>query len=441
MSQSARLGAFILGALLILAFVIFRIGDKDFLFSSTYRLQAPFDNVAGLGNGSEVRLGGVRVGIVEMIQMPREAGGRVVVIMDLESSTQRLIRKDSVVAIQTEGLLGSKYVTISPGSPDAAEVKEGDTLRSEAPLDFSDLLKKTEGLLVSGQGILNNVEAVSTDMKSITAKIDRGEGTAGALINNREIYNQALEVVTDTRETVAQAKVRVTALLNNLEAASADMKSVTGKIDRGEGTAGALINNREIYDQARNTVADTREIVEQAKVGVVAFQENMEALKRNWLLRGFFRNRGYEDPSELTKHALEELPQRPVLQAFEFPAKDLFDKPDNAKLKNEKRLDRVGDFLEKTPYELVLVEASAGLKGETEDNLVLTQARALVIREYLVKHFNIDDTRVKTLGRGEDEQIRNDPSGRIEISVYSDRAGRTEGEARKEVSSIQPAKE
>ena len=58
MSRVARLGAFIFGALLILTFIVFRIGDKDFLFSTTYRLQAPFDNVAGLGNGAEVRLGG-----------------------------------------------------------------------------------------------------------------------------------------------------------------------------------------------------------------------------------------------------------------------------------------------------------------------------------------------------------------------------------------------
>jgi phospholipid/cholesterol/gamma-HCH transport system substrate-binding protein len=376
MSRVARLGAFIFGALLILTFVVFRIGDKDFLFSSTYHLQAPFDNVAGLGNGSDVRLGGVRVGTVEMIQMPQTAGGRVVVVMNLESSTRKLIRKDSVVAIQTEGLLGSKYVTISSGSPNAAEVKEGDTLQSQPPLDFSDLLKKTDSLLVSTQDVLNNVEAASADMKSITGKIDRGEGTAGALINNREIYNQAREAVTDTRKTV-----------------------------------------------------------EQAKVGATAFQENMQALKNNWFFRGFFKNRGYQDPAELTKHAVKELPQQPVLETFAFPAKDLFDKPDNAKLKSEKRLNRVGNFLEKTPYELVVVAASVGLKGETEGNLVLTQARAMVIREYLVEHFNIDDTRIKTLGRGEDEQTRDDASG-IEIIVYSSGAP-TEGQSRKKVSSIQ----
>src|SRR5689334_5542065 len=88
MSRVARLGAFIFGALLILTFIVFRIGDKDFPFSRTYRLQAPFDNVAGLGNGAEVRLGGVRVGTVDFIQLPSHAGDKVLVVMKLESSTR-----------------------------------------------------------------------------------------------------------------------------------------------------------------------------------------------------------------------------------------------------------------------------------------------------------------------------------------------------------------
>ncbi|MGH9428129.1 MAG: MlaD family protein [Terriglobia bacterium] len=107
MSRVARLGAFIFGALLILTFIVFRIGDKDFLFSTTYRLQSPFDNVAGLGNGAEVRLGGVRVGTVDFIKLPGHAGEKVLVVMKLESSTRKLIRKNSVVAIETEGLLGT----------------------------------------------------------------------------------------------------------------------------------------------------------------------------------------------------------------------------------------------------------------------------------------------------------------------------------------------
>ncbi|HET6961791.1 MAG TPA: MlaD family protein, partial [Terriglobia bacterium] len=359
MSRVARLGAFIFGALLILTFIVFRIGDKDFLFSTTYRLQAPFDNVAGLGNGAEVRLGGVRVGTVDFIQLPGHAGEKVLDVMNLESSTRKLIRKNSVVAIETEGLLGSKYVAIMTGSQEAPTVEDGDTLKSQPPLEFADLIRKTDVILDSTQSALNNVNGATADMRSITSKIDRGQGTAGALINNREIYN--------------------------------DMRS---------------------------TVADTRETVNQAKAGMTSFQENMQALKSNWFLRGFFKNRGYQDSAELTKYAIAKLPDRPFSNRFEIGANDLFAKPDAAKLKNEKVLNEIGVRLERTPYDLIVVAGYSGLRGETEENLVLTQARAMVVRQHLTEHFKIDDQRIKTIGMGEDPATPDKRAARVAIIVY-----------------------
>jgi len=359
MSRVARLGAFIFGALLILTFVVFRIGDKDFLFSKTYRLRAPFDNVAGLGNGAEVRLGGVRVGTVDFIQLPGHAGEKVLVVMKLESSTRKLIRKNSVVAIETEGLLGSKYATIVGGSQEAPTVEDGDTLQSQPPLEFADLIRKTDVILDSTHSALRNVNDATADMRSITTKIDQGQGTAGALINNREIYN--------------------------------DM---------------------------RTTVADTRETVNQAKAGMTSFQENMQALKSNWFLRGFFKKRGYQDSAELTKYAIPKLPDRPFSNRFEIGAKDLFDKPDTAKLKNEKVLNQIGVRLEHMSYDLIAVAAYSGVRGETAENLVLTQARAMVVRQHLAEHFKIDDQRIKTIGMGEDTANPDQQAARVAIIVY-----------------------
>src|SRR5262249_46075785 len=152
---------------------------------------------------------------------------------------------------------------------------------------------------------------------------------------------------------------------------------------------------REIYNEMRSTVADTRDTVSQAKVGVTAFQENMQALKSNWLLRGFFKNRGYKDSTELTKHAIAKLPDRAVSNRYVIGDDDLFDKPDNAKLKSEKALKKIGSLLEHGSYDLAVVAAYAGVQGDAEENLTLTQARALVVREYLVDHFKVDDRKIK----------------------------------------------
>jgi outer membrane protein OmpA-like peptidoglycan-associated protein len=86
----------------------------------------------------------------------------------------------------------------------------------------------------------------------------------------------------------------------------------------------------------------------------------------------------------------------------------------------QQSLDEVGKFLEANPFELVVIAAYKGLKGDAEENLKLTQARAMVIREYLVSRFRIDDGRIKTRGMGEDRSAEPTSASRIEILVYAD---------------------
>src|SRR5580693_3467427 len=103
MSRTFRLGAFIVGTLLILAAGVFLIGDKEFLFSSTFLLKAEFKNVAGLTAGADVRVGGLREGTVQRIELPGRPEEKVTVVMKMHDSTGDIIRKDSVATIKTEG--------------------------------------------------------------------------------------------------------------------------------------------------------------------------------------------------------------------------------------------------------------------------------------------------------------------------------------------------
>src|SRR5260370_21817697 len=104
MSRAFRLGLFIVATLLILAGGIFWIGSKQFLFTSTYRLNAEFPNVAGLGDGAEVRVGGIHQGTVKRIELPARPDRRVRVLMELRAPTRNVVKKDSVAAIRSEGL-------------------------------------------------------------------------------------------------------------------------------------------------------------------------------------------------------------------------------------------------------------------------------------------------------------------------------------------------
>jgi phospholipid/cholesterol/gamma-HCH transport system substrate-binding protein len=340
MTQAFRLGLFIVATLLILAVGIFVIGNNQLRFQPTYRLKAEFQNVKGLSEGGDVRVGGIHNGTVKQIDLPSQPDGKVTVVMDLESGTRDVVKKDSTAAIKSEGLLGDKYVEVSFGSKDAQRLKNGDTIESERPLDISDLIKKTDQILDTAQGAVQNVEGAADNLESISSKVDQGKGTVGALVNDKKLYQQVNE-------------------------------------------------------------------------GATAFQENMEALKHNFFLRGFFNKRGYEDSTELTKHQIERLPAGSPIKTFVYDARKVFDKPDAAKMKNEKVLNEGGKFLEANSFGEAVVEASTGLEGDSEKDRVLTEARAMVVREYLVNNFRLDDTRIKTLPVGKSEE-----GAHVKIIVY-----------------------
>ena len=343
MSKEFRLGLFIVVTLAVLGAGVFLIGSKESLFRSTYRLKAQFQNVSGLIDGADVRVGGIHKGTVRSIQLPRRPDEKLTVVMDLENATRDVIKKDSVASIKSEGLLGDKYLEISFGSAEVGKVQDGDTIDTAAPLDISDLITKTNTILDSAKDTMQNVDAIST-------KINSGQGTMGALVNDKKIYQQ-------------------------VNAAT-----------------------------------------EQAKAGATEFQENMEALKHNFLLKGFFKKRGYEDSEDLTKHQIAKLPPEQNAKTFEYDGKQIFDKVDSAKLKNDKTLNDAGAFLQSGAFGLAVVVASTGMRGDAEKDKQLSDARAAVVRDYLTKNFKFDDTKLKTLGVGKAPDSGDD--GKVEILVY-----------------------
>src|SRR5580698_6990594 len=360
MSRAARLGAFIIATLAILVAGIFIIGGKQYLFSSTYQLKAQFDNVEGLDAGGDVRVGGVHSGTVSSIVLPHKPGEKVTVIMDLGNSTHEIIKQDSVASIETEGLLGNLFLAISFGSAGTAGVRDGDTIASLPPLEMAQLLNKMSGILDSSQQAIHNATQATANLSSISAKIDGGQGTAGALVNDKQLYS-------------------------NLEQ-----------------TTGAM-----------------RDTMVQAEAGVTDFQENMEAMKHNFFLRGYFKSRGYEDSAELAKNEIDRLPQSTAIKDFTYSSKQLFDKQDSAKLKNQKSLNACGEFLANNQFAFAVVAVSAGMEGDTQKDLVLTQARAMVVREYLVEKFGFDDSQLRTLGMGKQADANSDTGwGTVQIFIY-----------------------
>ena len=157
----------------------------------------------------------------------------------------------------------------------------------------------------------------------------------------------------------------------------------------------------------------------QAQTGVSDFQENMEAMKHNFLLSGYFKNRGYDDAAELSANQISGLPKGEPEKAFTYTAKQLFDRQDSAKLKNHKSLNAGGEFLAQNQFGFAVVVVSTGMEGDTQKDLLLTEARAMVIRKYLVENFGFDDGLLKTLGMGKQTDANPDAGwGTVQILIY-----------------------
>ena len=206
MSRTARLGAFMLTSLAILALGIFIIGDKKYLFTSTYSLRAKFTNVAGLSTGADVRVGGVHTGTVTALELPHKAGDQITVLMQLNSSTHEIIKRDSTASIETEGLLGNQYVALSFGSAGQADVQDGEIIQSLPPLEMSALMVKANGLLDVSHVALDNIARTTANLNSISTKMDNGSGTVGALVNDRKLYNNLEQTSSIAKNTVAAAE-------------------------------------------------------------------------------------------------------------------------------------------------------------------------------------------------------------------------------------------
>ena len=113
------------------------------------------------------------------------------------------------------------------------------------------------------------------------------------------------------------------------------------------------------------------------------------------------------------------MPQGTPTKQFTYSAKQLFDKQDSAKLKNQKSLTAGGEFLANNQFGFAVVVVSAGMEGDTQKDLVLTEARAMVVREYLVENFGFDDSQLRTLGMGKQTDAKSDAGwGTVQIFIY-----------------------
>jgi len=303
--EGARLGIFVFLGTVLIVVAILLIGNQDSLFQNTITVKTYFEKVEGLKTGSPVRLSGYDIGSVSDISLSNDTSGNVLVKLRIEKNVQHFIRLNSVATIETEGLVGKKVVSITPGSTKYEVIKDGGIIEAKNPVNIQEIIAES-------QGAIANLRKMSENFAEITTKVNEGQGTVGKIFNDDELYysavdltksaDRSLDAITNRMEEVSNYIVDLgkglNEIMHNVDSAVVDIKQVAAKVNGGKGALGALIADESLYDSVKTIINDAMKTAEFAKLGAAKFSENMEALKHNWLFKSYFEERGYWDRIE-----------------------------------------------------------------------------------------------------------------------------------------------
>ncbi len=427
-ARAIGVGAFVLGGVLLFSVALFLVGNRRMLFADTFTTYAEFKSISGIEVGSAVRVAGMAAGEVKDIEVPRSPDRRFRLEMEVREDLHGLVRTDSVASIQTQGLVGAQFVQIAAGTTAAPPVQAGGTILGREPFDFSDLLLQMSDAVVRINetivvlrariedtiGTIQKVAAdagtlltqmsddvrmmsrsgarIMADSREIIEGVRAGKGTIGRLFADDQLYRDAARAVADAQKAVA-----------SIREASEKARDLLGREGGKDGQIAALTANlTETLGNARESMANLADAT--------------EAMKHNFLLRGFFNRRGYFSLDELSPAsyragALASDGRQPLRLWLAAPL--VFAQgPDGGEVLSEAGKARLegamGQLLDHRKEGPLIVEGYA--EGpDTAARYLKAQARATLARNYLIERFGLDPASTGTIALG--NEATDSPAG------------------------------
>ncbi|RMB64137.1 MCE family protein [Dokdonia sinensis] len=326
--QKTNLGVFVVIATTLLIVALYFIGNRQHLFEKSMVLKAQFYNVNGLQLGNNVRFSGIDVGTVSKINMTSDS--TILIEMRIRRETTDFIRKNAVASIGSDGLVGNMIVNITPKKGGVTPVKTGDTLQTYSKIATDDMLST---LSVTNQ----NASLLTADLLKITTQILEGEGTLAKLLNDPKLANDLGASIAQIKSTSAYASQSlqeislftkslqtegslahtifsdtvsgrtVHKIITDIEKSSENLvtttdqlKSLVSTVESSKGTLDYIINDTLLPREISKTVKEIKESSQK-------LNKNMEALKHNFLLRGYFKKLEREARKDARKQAKQNI--------------------------------------------------------------------------------------------------------------------------------------
>ena len=308
--ENLKLGIFVVFGTVLLVIAAYVIGNRQNMFGQTFTISAVFNNANGLQKGNNVRFSGINVGTVKAIDMVNDTTIRVYML--IEKKMMAHIKKDAVATIGSDGLVGSMILNLIPGEGSVPFILEGDELKSYSRIATQDMLST---LNTTNE----NAAILTSDLMKVTQAMTKGKGTMGRLLNDTLMAADLKNTITNLKNASRDANytiqklnsivnqinfeksaagvllndslngVKMQNMLSNLEQSSIEigeitknLNSVIGEVKEGKGVINYLANDTLLVNSLDNTIKNIEE-------SSIKFNENMEALKHNFLTRGYFR--------------------------------------------------------------------------------------------------------------------------------------------------------
>lgn len=245
-----KLGMFVITGLALFIGTIYFVGKQKNLFGSTFHLKSQFKTVSGLKEGNNVRFSGINVGTVNSIELLTDTS--VLVEMIIRKEVQQFIKLDAAASIGSDGLMGDKVITISPGNGVSSQVKNNDMITSTSPIEMSDIMS-------SLKTSVDNAGIITSQLATFTSNMNSGKGALSKLISDETFSNSLQSTLTNLQTSTNQFS-RFTTDLNQ--------GNLGGKLD--------------------STMANLQS-------GTQGLSDNMDAVKNSFLLRGYFKKQKKAD--------------------------------------------------------------------------------------------------------------------------------------------------
>lgn len=256
-----KLGMFVIIGLILFVITIYFVGKQQNLFGNTFNLKSKFKTVSGLKVGNNVRFSGINVGTVSEIEIINDS--TVLVVLLMEEDVQKYIKKDAMASIGSDGLMGDKVMTISPGMTSNETVKDNDMIKSKSAVEMEDLMK-------SVKTSVDNAGLITTQLATFTYNMNNGDGTLSKLLSDKEFANSL-------KRTLA-----------NLETTTKEFSGFTKNMNNGKGILSKVVSDERLGMKLDSTVANLQ-------TGSKGLTEIMEAAKHNFLFRGYFNKQKKEE--------------------------------------------------------------------------------------------------------------------------------------------------